>query len=72
MHCHFDRHTVWGMSTVFIVKEGNTPESKMRPPPNNMPNCHMSGDDIGQYNQENTYYIYRMIYFFNYSVSLLF
>uniref|UniRef100_M8AZY6 Laccase n=1 Tax=Aegilops tauschii TaxID=37682 RepID=M8AZY6_AEGTA len=57
MHCHFDRHTVWGMSTMFIVKEGNTPESRMRPRPSNMPKCHMSGDDIGQYNQENITFI---------------
>ncbi|XP_051192710.1 putative laccase-9 [Lolium perenne] len=39
MHCHFDRHTVFGMSTSFIVKQGDTPESKMRPRPTNMPKC---------------------------------
>ncbi|XP_051192711.1 putative laccase-9 [Lolium perenne] len=39
MHCHFDRHTVFGMSTTFIVKEGTTPESKMRPRPASMPKC---------------------------------
>ncbi|KAM0826528.1 hypothetical protein ACQ4PT_068821 [Festuca glaucescens] len=39
MHCHFDRHTVFGMSTSFIVKQGKTPESKMRPRPKNMPKC---------------------------------
>ncbi|CAM0944168.1 unnamed protein product [Alopecurus aequalis] len=39
MHCHFDRHTVFGMSTAFIVKEGKTEESKMRPRPKTMPVC---------------------------------
>ncbi|KAF7100234.1 hypothetical protein CFC21_101771 [Triticum aestivum] len=39
MHCHFDRHVVWGMSTVFIVKDGKAPEAKMMPPPPNMPTC---------------------------------
>ncbi|KAL6912128.1 hypothetical protein ACP4OV_000933 [Aristida adscensionis] len=39
MHCHFERHTVWGMDTVFIVKDGKTPEAKMMPPPPNMPKC---------------------------------
>ncbi|KQK01919.1 putative laccase-9 [Brachypodium distachyon] len=39
MHCHFDRHTVWGMNTVFIVKDGNTPRSKMMSRPASMPKC---------------------------------
>uniref|UniRef100_N1QUV9 Laccase n=1 Tax=Aegilops tauschii TaxID=37682 RepID=N1QUV9_AEGTA len=39
MHCHFDRHVVWGMSTVFIVKDGKAPKAKMMPPPPNMPTC---------------------------------
>ncbi|CAO2039455.1 unnamed protein product [Urochloa humidicola] len=39
MHCHFDRHTVWGMDTVFIVKNGKTPETQMMPRPPNMPKC---------------------------------
>ncbi|KAM3209106.1 hypothetical protein ACQJBY_063661 [Aegilops geniculata] len=39
MHCHFDRHVVWGMNTVFIVKDGKAPEAKMMPPPPNMPTC---------------------------------
>ncbi|KAF8672838.1 hypothetical protein HU200_049171 [Digitaria exilis] len=39
MHCHFDRHVVWGMDTVFIVKDGKDPEAKMMRPPKNMPKC---------------------------------
>ncbi|GJM97423.1 hypothetical protein PR202_ga14349 [Eleusine coracana subsp. coracana] len=39
MHCHFDRHMVWGMNTVFIVKDGKSPHQKMIPPPHNMPKC---------------------------------
>ncbi|WVZ73657.1 hypothetical protein U9M48_021941 [Paspalum notatum var. saurae] len=39
MHCHFDRHAVWGMDTVFIVKNGKTPEAQMMPRPPNMPKC---------------------------------
>ncbi|KQK01913.1 putative laccase-9 [Brachypodium distachyon] len=39
MHCHFDRHTVWGMNTVFIVKDGKTPDTKMMKRPPSMPRC---------------------------------
>lgn len=40
MHCHFDRHLVWGMETVFIVKNGkNGPKEKMLPRPSYMPQC---------------------------------
>ena len=39
MHCHFDRHTVWGMDTVFIVKNGKTPDAQMMAGPPNMPKC---------------------------------
>ncbi|GKV32375.1 hypothetical protein SLEP1_g40986 [Rubroshorea leprosula] len=39
MHCHFDKHMVWGMDTVFIVKDGESPEAKMLPPPPDMPPC---------------------------------
>jgi laccase len=39
MHCHFDRHTVWGMDTVFIVKNGKTPDAHMMPRPPTMPKC---------------------------------
>ncbi|KAM0936838.1 putative laccase [Dioscorea sansibarensis] len=39
MHCHLDRHSSWGMDTVFIVKNGKKPEEQMLPPPKNMPKC---------------------------------
>ena len=39
MHCHFERHTTWGMSSVVIVKNGDTNETSMRPPPSYMPPC---------------------------------
>ncbi|KAM1242493.1 hypothetical protein ACFX2G_034840 [Malus domestica] len=39
MHCHFDRHMSWGMGTVFIVKNGGSDETSMRPPPDNLPTC---------------------------------
>ncbi|RVW37419.1 Laccase-21 [Vitis vinifera] len=31
-HCHFDKHFTWGMATVFIVKNGKTPETSLLPP----------------------------------------
>ncbi|GLT31608.1 hypothetical protein SLA2020_063370 [Shorea laevis] len=40
MHCHFDRHMVWGMDAVFIVKNGESPDAKMSLPPSDMPSCH--------------------------------
>ncbi|MQM09288.1 hypothetical protein Taro_042156 [Colocasia esculenta] len=39
MHCHFDRHVSWGMETVFIVRNGKTPEASMLPPPSYRPPC---------------------------------
>lgn len=39
MHCHFDRHMVWGMDMAFIVKNGPTPAAKMLLPPSDMPPC---------------------------------
>ncbi|WVZ66943.1 hypothetical protein U9M48_016095 [Paspalum notatum var. saurae] len=39
MHCHIERHTVWGMDTVFIVKDGKAPDAKMMRPPPDMPRC---------------------------------
>ncbi|GKV32444.1 hypothetical protein SLEP1_g41053 [Rubroshorea leprosula] len=39
MHCHIDQHMVWGMGTAFIVKDGESPEAKMLPPPPDMPPC---------------------------------
>ncbi|KAL3726519.1 hypothetical protein ACJRO7_031420 [Eucalyptus globulus] len=38
-HCHIDRHMSWGMSSVLIVKNGDTEETSMRPPPSYMPPC---------------------------------
>ncbi|KAK4773476.1 hypothetical protein SAY87_028495 [Trapa incisa] len=38
-HCHLDRHMTWGMDTAFIVKDGGTEETSLRPPPPNMPQC---------------------------------
>ncbi|XP_012446307.1 laccase-15 [Gossypium raimondii] len=40
MHCHFERHTSWGMSTVLIVRNGSTIETSIRPRPSTMPRCH--------------------------------
>ncbi|GFQ02918.1 laccase-14, partial [Phtheirospermum japonicum] len=39
MHCHFERHTSWGMEMAFIVKNGKSSDGQMRPPPPNMPKC---------------------------------
>ncbi|XP_061371418.1 laccase-15-like [Gastrolobium bilobum] len=39
MHCHFDRHLSWGMETVFIVMNGEGPDEKLLPPPEDMPPC---------------------------------
>uniref|UniRef100_A0ACD5ZIR1 Uncharacterized protein n=1 Tax=Avena sativa TaxID=4498 RepID=A0ACD5ZIR1_AVESA len=39
MHCHFERHSEWGMDTVFIVKDGKTPQAKMMRRPPGMPRC---------------------------------
>ncbi|GLT93906.1 hypothetical protein SLE2022_116760 [Rubroshorea leprosula] len=39
LHCHVERHYSWGMNTVFIVKNGGTPETTIRGPPPNMPVC---------------------------------
>ncbi|KAB2025138.1 hypothetical protein ES319_D06G131300v1 [Gossypium barbadense] len=39
-HCHFERHSSWGMDTVFIVKNGGTKATSIRPPPaSGMPVC---------------------------------
>ncbi|KAK9271851.1 hypothetical protein L1049_002216 [Liquidambar formosana] len=38
-HCHMEKHLIWGMSTVFIVKNGGTPETSIRDPPPNLPTC---------------------------------
>lgn len=42
LHCHFERHTTWGMVGVFIVKDGGTANTSMRAPPAYMPPCSSS------------------------------
>ncbi|XP_031499409.1 laccase-14-like [Nymphaea colorata] len=39
LHCHFERHFTWGMTAIFIVKDGPTNETSMVPPPSYMPKC---------------------------------
>ncbi|KAK8963024.1 putative laccase-9 [Platanthera guangdongensis] len=39
MHCHLDQHLVWGMDTVFIVKNGNGVGASLLAPPPDMPPC---------------------------------
>ncbi|KAK8692110.1 hypothetical protein V6N13_075590 [Hibiscus sabdariffa] len=39
MHCHFERHSSWGMDTVFIVRNGTNTDSSILPPPSSMPRC---------------------------------
>jgi laccase len=39
MHCHFERHTIWGMDMVFVTKNGHGTGEKMLPRPHDMPHC---------------------------------
>ncbi|ONI35886.1 hypothetical protein PRUPE_1G559300 [Prunus persica] len=39
MHCHIERHQTWGMTVVFLVKNGNSPQNKILPPPHDLPTC---------------------------------
>ncbi|KAI4368029.1 hypothetical protein MLD38_016641 [Melastoma candidum] len=39
MHCHLEKHVSWGMGTVFITLNGNTPGTSMLPQPKYMPPC---------------------------------
>ncbi|KAK4849849.1 hypothetical protein QYF36_001375 [Acer negundo] len=39
LHCHFERHTTWGMSVAIIVKNGGTTSTSMRSRPAYMPPC---------------------------------
>ncbi|XP_044511574.1 laccase-14-like [Mangifera indica] len=39
MHCHLERHATWGMDTVLIVRNGQSEDQKIRPPPASMPSC---------------------------------
>ncbi|CAM6100452.1 unnamed protein product [Calypogeia fissa] len=38
-HCHLDKHLSWGMETVFIVKDGETSDQKLLPPPTTLNKC---------------------------------
>ncbi|KAJ4750045.1 Laccase [Rhynchospora pubera] len=39
MHCHVDRHMIWGMDAVFITKNGNSTDANILPPPADRPRC---------------------------------
>ncbi|AES63403.2 laccase-14 [Medicago truncatula] len=39
LHCHIERHATWGMSMVFLVKDGPNPQTQMLPPPRDLPKC---------------------------------
>ncbi|CAL1409801.1 unnamed protein product [Linum trigynum] len=39
MHCHLERHALWGMDMTFIVKNGRGENATMLPPPPDMPPC---------------------------------
>ncbi|XP_050269238.1 putative laccase-9 isoform X2 [Quercus robur] len=40
MHCHLEKHAIYGMAGVLIVKDGDNDQEKMLPPPKDgMPKC---------------------------------
>ncbi|KAJ3679648.1 hypothetical protein LUZ60_017659 [Juncus effusus] len=39
LHCHLERHLTWGMSTAFIVKNGEEPSERILEQPQTMPPC---------------------------------
>ncbi|XP_057961749.1 laccase-14 [Malania oleifera] len=39
MHCHLERHQVWGMNALFLVKNGPTRGTQILRPPPNLPSC---------------------------------
>ncbi|KAJ1419908.1 Multicopper oxidase, type 1 [Sesbania bispinosa] len=39
LHCHIERHSVWGMAMVFLVKDGAYPQTQILPPPQGLPKC---------------------------------
>ncbi|KAL7245779.1 hypothetical protein ACSBR2_001002 [Camellia fascicularis] len=41
-HCHLIRNLTWGMKTVFIVQNGDTPETSILDTPSSMPSCEKS------------------------------
>ncbi|XAR48615.1 Laccase [Bertholletia excelsa] len=42
LHCHLLKHLTWGMKTVLIVLNGDTPETSILDPPPSMPSCNFS------------------------------
>ncbi|KAL2935669.1 Laccase-7 [Bienertia sinuspersici] len=39
LHCHLDAHLTWGLAMAFIVDNGDTPETTLPPPPEDLPKC---------------------------------
>ena len=39
MHCHIDSHLSIGLAMVFAVEDGPTPDTKLPPPPPDLPRC---------------------------------
>ncbi|KAK9286359.1 hypothetical protein L1049_014753 [Liquidambar formosana] len=39
MHCHLERHTSWGMSMMFLVKNGDSAHTRILRPPRDLPKC---------------------------------
>lgn len=39
MHCHFDDHMTWGLSTAFLVKNGRGHLATLEAPPPDLPKC---------------------------------
>ncbi|XVF46433.1 hypothetical protein PTKIN_Ptkin03bG0026400 [Pterospermum kingtungense] len=39
MHCHLEVHTSWGLKMAWIVLDGNLPNQKLLPPPEDLPKC---------------------------------
>ncbi|CAL4973117.1 unnamed protein product [Urochloa decumbens] len=39
MHCHLDSHLSMGLAMVFEVEDGTTPDTKLPPPPPDLPQC---------------------------------
>ncbi|CAH8355640.1 unnamed protein product [Eruca vesicaria subsp. sativa] len=38
-HCHMDAHLPYGIIMVFVVQNGPTPNTRLQPPPSNLPQC---------------------------------
>ncbi|MFQ6638836.1 hypothetical protein Gotur_014635 [Gossypium turneri] len=39
MHCHIDAHQSWGLKMAWIVLDGDLPNQKLSPPPDDLPMC---------------------------------